>query len=99
MKVALTQMVSCRVYGKPSKIMQDLLGNSPYMLDCWADQVVYLLLLKSSMGEVFLLRLNHINSINSQIYYIADIKKFGFNFYYTVHQIYHNQIANVFFLR
>ena len=33
------------------KIMQHMHGNIPYMLDCWANPVVHLLQLTSSMVE------------------------------------------------
>ena len=32
-------------------MIQHMHGNIPYMFDCWADPVVHLLLLKSSMAE------------------------------------------------
>ena len=35
------------------KIMQHMNGNIPYRFDCWADPVVHLLLLKSSMCNLF----------------------------------------------
>ena len=40
---------SCCVSVNPPKIMQHMHGIIPYMFDCWADLVVHLLLLKSSM--------------------------------------------------
>ena len=43
------QVVSCCVYDKPKKVMQHMHGIIPFMLDCWADPVVYLLILESSM--------------------------------------------------
>ena len=46
-------MVSCCVYDK-SKSMQHTHGLILYMLDYWADPVVHLLLLKSSMTKPYL---------------------------------------------
>ena len=42
-------MSNCCVYEKPEKIVQYMHGNISFMFDCWADPVVHLLLLKSSM--------------------------------------------------
>ena len=49
MKAVYAQVVCC-VYVKPTKIMQPMHGIILYMFDCWADPVVHLLLLKSSLA-------------------------------------------------
>ena len=46
------QAESCCVYLKPQKIMQPMHGIILQMFDCWADPVVHLLLLKSSMAPL-----------------------------------------------
>ena len=46
----MAQAVSCCANVKPTqKIMQQMHGIIQYMFDCWADPVVYLVLLKSFM--------------------------------------------------
>ena len=52
MKAILAQVVCCVVYVKDAKIMETLHGIIPYMFNGWADPVVQLLLLKSSMASV-----------------------------------------------
>ena len=52
MKAVLAQVVSCCVYDKSKQNKQYLDGTIPYMLDCWANPVAYLLLLKSSMPKI-----------------------------------------------
>ena len=49
MKAFSAKAESCCVYVNPPKIMQHMHGIIPYMFDCWADLVVHLLLLNSSM--------------------------------------------------
>ena len=46
-KAVSAQVVSCCVF---DKIMQHMNGNIPLMFDCWANPVVHLFLLNSSMG-------------------------------------------------
>ena len=41
----------CCVYVKTEKFMQHMHGMILYLFDCWADPVVHLLLLKSSMTK------------------------------------------------
>ena len=50
MKAVSTQAVSCCVYVKPPKIMQQMQEIIPCMFDCWVNPVVHLRLLKSSMA-------------------------------------------------
>ena len=40
--------------GQHQKIMQHMHGNILYMFDCWADPVVHLILLLSSMDSAYL---------------------------------------------
>ena len=49
MKSVSAQAESCCVYVLPPKRMQHMQGIIPYLFDCWADPVVHLLLLKSSV--------------------------------------------------
>ena len=49
MKAVWVQAVSCCVYNNTNKVIQHMHGNIPFMFDCWADSVLHLLLLKSSM--------------------------------------------------
>ena len=49
MKAVLAQVVSCCVFDKWKKIIQDMHDNVVYMFDCCADPVVHLLLLKRFM--------------------------------------------------
>ena len=49
-RLTSAQMVSCFAYDKPKrKNMLQMNGTIPFMFDYWADPVVHLLLLKSSM--------------------------------------------------
>ena len=51
MKAVWAQVVSWCVYDKPKNyVAHD--GFIPYIFDCWADPVVHLLLLKSSMVKL-----------------------------------------------
>ena len=43
------QVESCSVYVKTQKVMQHMHGIIAYMLDCWADPVVHLLLLPNEL--------------------------------------------------
>ena len=52
MKSVSAQMISCCVFNVPKKYATHD-GIIPYMFNCWGDQVVHLLLLKSSMIMVF----------------------------------------------
>ena len=49
MKATSAQVKRCCVYDQPKNIMQQMHGNISYMLDCWANPVFHLLLLKSFM--------------------------------------------------
>ena len=49
MNAVLAQVVSCSVYDKSKQNKQHLHDMTPYMFDCWADPVVNLLVLNSSM--------------------------------------------------
>ena len=52
MKAVWAQVVSWCVYDKPKNyVAHD--GFIPYIFDCWADPVVHLLLLKSSMVRLY----------------------------------------------
>ena len=53
MKAVLAQWVSCCVFDTPKKFAQHVHGNIPYMVDCWANTAVHLLLLKSSTTHPF----------------------------------------------
>ena len=44
-------MASCCVKDKTKKYMQHMYGNIQSMFYCWANPVVHLLLLKSSIGK------------------------------------------------
>ena len=44
-------VVSCCVYDKPQKFLQQMHGNIQYMFDYWADPKVDLFILKSSIPE------------------------------------------------
>ena len=50
MKVVSAQVVNCCVYDKTLKVVQHMHGNIQHIFDCWADPVVHLLALKSSMA-------------------------------------------------
>ena len=50
------------VYKRQNTILQHIHGNIPYMFDRWADPVVHLLLLKSSMLPTYLPRLRTIKA-------------------------------------
>ena len=51
MKAVSAELVSCCVYDKTKKVMEHMYGIIPIMFDYWADPVVHLLLVKSSMVE------------------------------------------------
>ena len=52
MKAVSAQAKSCPVNVKSIKIMQHIHCIIPQLFDCWADPIVHLLLLKSSMDHV-----------------------------------------------
>ena len=52
MKALLAQVVSCCVCVKPIKVMQHMHGIITYMFEFWANLVVHLLILKSSMAQL-----------------------------------------------
>ena len=51
MKAVSAQVVSCCIYDKPPILMPYINGNIQYMLDCWANLGVHLLLLKCSTAK------------------------------------------------
>ena len=52
MKAVSAQVVSCCVYDKSKQSKQKLHGTFTYLFGCWANPVVHLLLLKSSMATL-----------------------------------------------
>ena len=57
MKAVSAQAESSCVYVKHQKIDQHICGIIPQLFDCWANPVVHLLLLKSSIAQWIRLRL------------------------------------------
>ena len=49
MKAVSAQVISCCVLTNRNNIIQKIHDNIPFIFECWADPVVHLLLLKSSM--------------------------------------------------
>ena len=58
MKAVSAQVERCCVYVTPQKIMHYMHGIIPWLFDSWANPVVHLLLLKSSMGRLDALTLH-----------------------------------------
>ena len=54
MKAVSAQVVSCCVHDKSKQNKQYLHGTVPNIFECWADRVVHLLLLKSSMANFYI---------------------------------------------
>ena len=74
MKAVSAQVERCCVYVKPQKIMHYMHGIIPWLFDSWANPVVHLLLLKSSMvndfmaiGDVLLMERMKINEKSDEV--------------------------------
>ena len=69
MKAGSAQAKNCYVYVKPEKLMQHMHGIIPLLFDFWADPVVHLLLLKSSMKSPNLIECIAITTVSYLYFY------------------------------